>query len=48
VDPKDVEMLEDSVKAAVDGALTAARDLMTKEMAKATSGFNVPGLGGIA
>jgi DNA-binding YbaB/EbfC family protein len=48
VDPKDVEMLEDSVKAAVDGALSAARDMMTKEMAKVTSGFNVPGLGGIA
>ena len=48
VDPKDVEMLEDSVKAAVDGALTAAREMMAKEMAKVTAGFNVPGLGGLA
>jgi nucleoid-associated protein EbfC len=48
VDPKDVEMLEDSVKAAVNGALVAAKEIMTQEMAKVTSGFNVPGLGGLA
>ncbi len=47
IDPNDAEMLEDSVKAAVDGALTAAREMMAKEMAKVTSGFNVPGLGGL-
>jgi DNA-binding YbaB/EbfC family protein len=48
VDPNDVEMLEDAVKVAVDGALAAAREMMTTEMAKVTSGFNVPGLGGLA
>lgn len=48
IDPQDPEMLEDSVKAAVDGALAAAREMMTKEMAKVTAGFNMPGLGGLA
>jgi DNA-binding YbaB/EbfC family protein len=47
IDPNEAEMLEDSVKAAVDGALTAAREMMAGEMAKVTSGFNMPGLGGL-
>ncbi len=48
VDPQDLEMLEDSVKAAVNGALTKAKETMTAEMGKVTAGFNVPGLGGLA
>jgi DNA-binding YbaB/EbfC family protein len=48
IDPQDPEMLEDSVTAAVDGALTAAREMMAKEMGKVTAGFNMPGLGGLA
>lgn len=48
VDPGDVEMLEDAVRAAVDGALGQARELMAKEMAKVTSGLELPGgLGGL-
>jgi hypothetical protein len=42
VDPQDVEMLEDLVLAAVDGALKEARDLMSREMAKATEGLPLP------
>lgn len=42
VDPGDVEMLEDLVLAAVDGALKAARDQAAQEMAKATAGLPLP------
>ena len=42
VDPDDVEMLEDLVTAAVDGALKAARDLAAEEMGKATQGLGLP------
>lgn len=44
VDPKDVGMLEDLVFTAVDGALSAAREAMAKEMSKVTAGLKVPGL----
>lgn len=43
VDPGDVEVLEDAVKAAVDGALTEAREMMAREMAKVTSSLGLPG-----
>ena len=42
VDPDDVEMLEDLVLAAVDGALASARDTMGKEMGKLTGGMGLP------
>lgn len=44
VDPADVEMLQDLVLAAVNGALGAARDAAAAEMAKVTGGLNLPGL----
>src|SRR5262245_32172794 len=44
VDAKDVAMLEDLVFAAVDGALSAARDMMAKEMGKVTAGLKIPGM----
>ncbi len=44
IDPNDVEMLEDMVLAAVDGALTTAREAAAKEMSKLTAGLNIPGL----
>lgn len=44
VDPQDVEMLQDLVLAAVDGALTAAREMQAAEMSKFTSGLGIPGL----
>ncbi|MFH0907671.1 MAG: YbaB/EbfC family nucleoid-associated protein [bacterium] len=43
-DPSDLEMLEDLVKAAVNGALEMARDSAQKEMAKITGGLGIPGL----
>lgn len=45
VDPSDVEMLQDLIVAAVDGALKAAQELMQQEMARITAGLGLPGLG---
>ena len=45
VDPDDVDTLEDLVTAAVKQALSAAKDLREKEMAKVTGGMNLPGMG---
>lgn len=42
VDPDDVEMLEDLVLAAVDGALASAQETMSNEMGKLTSGMGLP------
>jgi DNA-binding YbaB/EbfC family protein len=42
VDPEDVEMLEDLVLAAVDGALNTAQETMSTEMSKLTSGMGLP------
>ena len=46
VDPKDVEMLEDLIIAALKQAQTKARDVYEEEMRKATGGLPVqlPGL----
>ena len=44
VDPNDVEMLEDLVLSAVDGAIKTARDMASQEMSKLTSGLGLPGL----
>ncbi len=44
VDPDDVEMLEDTVMAAVNEALRAATEATEKEMGKLTGGMNIPGL----
>ena len=43
-DPADIEMLEDLVTAAVNGAFTLARDSAQKEMAKITGGLGLPGM----
>ena len=45
VDPADVESLEDIVTAAVRQALSAAKELKEREMAKVTGGMNLPGMG---
>lgn len=42
VDPRDVELLEDLVLSAADGALKAARDLAAAEMQKITAGLSLP------
>ena len=47
VDPEDVEMLEDLVMAAVNDALTQARDMMNEGMGELTKGMNIPGMPGL-
>lgn len=44
VDPEDVEMLEDLVRAACNEAVRKGKDLMAEEMKKLTGGMNIPGL----
>lgn len=44
VDPDDIEMLEDLVLAAVNDALKNADEMASKDMARFTKGFNMPGL----
>ncbi len=44
VDPEDVDMLQDLVLSAVNGALTEAKETASKEMAKVTSGLGLPGM----
>ena len=44
VDPDDVEMLEDTVMAAINEALRNATETTEKEMGKLTGGLNIPGL----
>lgn len=44
VDPKDITMLEDLVKVAVNNALQQAEQISTEEMGKVTSGLQIPGL----
>ncbi|MEO8690511.1 MAG: YbaB/EbfC family nucleoid-associated protein [Solirubrobacteraceae bacterium] len=49
VDPEDVEMLQDTVLAAVNQALTAAQELAAGKMGGVTGGLGGPGggLGGL-
>lgn len=44
VDPDDVQMLEDLVKAAATQALTKAKEAAKEEVMKLTGGLNIPGL----
>lgn len=44
VDPDEVEMLEDLVFTAANGAIQAAKDIAAEEMAKLTAGLNIPGM----
>ena len=44
VDPKDIEMLQDLVVAAVNEALRMAQEMVTEEMRKVTGGLQIPGL----
>jgi DNA-binding YbaB/EbfC family protein len=44
VDPSDVEMLEDLVLTAVQGAVNLGRETMSEEMGKITKGLNIPGM----
>ena len=44
VDPEDVGMLRDLVRAAVNDALTRSREMAAAEMAKLTGGILPPGI----
>lgn len=44
VDPEDVEMLQDLVKAAVNEAMAKVQTEMSEQMSKVTGGINIPGL----
>jgi DNA-binding YbaB/EbfC family protein len=44
VDPNDIEMLEDLVRAACSEAIKKGRDLAAEEMKKITGGMEIPGL----
>lgn len=44
VDPEDVEMLQDLVRAAVNEALKQSQLMAQEEMSKITGGMNIPGL----
>jgi hypothetical protein len=44
VDPSDVDMLQDTVLAAVNGAIRTAKDMAAREMSKLTAGLGIPGL----
>lgn len=47
VDPEDVEMLEDLLKASLNEAIRKANDTMEREMNGVTGGMNIPGLSGL-
>ena len=44
VDPDDVEMLQDLVLSAVNGAMEKAQELASSKMGAITGGLNIPGL----
>jgi hypothetical protein len=46
VDGDDVEMLQDLILAAVNDALTRAKNMVNEEMGKLTHGLNLPNLPG--
>jgi len=45
LDPEDVEMLEDMLLTTVNKAIADGQAIQQQEMAKITSGFNMPGMG---
>lgn len=44
VDPNDVEMLEELVKAAINEAVKSSQDMVSSAMSKITGGVSIPGL----
>ena len=44
VDPKDVELLEDLILAAITEAMEKAKDLAAKQMGALTGGLKIPGM----
>jgi nucleoid-associated protein EbfC len=47
IDPDDTEMLQDLIMAAVNDALTRAKEMVNEEMGKLTKGMNIPGMPGL-
>ena len=47
VDPEDIEMLQDLVLAAINDAMTRAKEMMNEGMGKLTKGMNIPGMPGL-
>ena len=47
IDPEDVEMLQDLVLAAVNDALTKAKNMVNEEMGQLTKGLNLPNIPGL-
>jgi DNA-binding YbaB/EbfC family protein len=47
IDPDEIEMLQDLIIAAVNDALSRARDMVNEEMGKLTKGMNIPGMPGL-
>jgi len=44
INPNDVDMLQDLIAAAVNGAIKRSQEMMSEEMEKVTTGLNIPGL----
>ena len=44
VDPNDVEMLQDLIQSALNGAIDKAQELASSKMGALTGGLNIPGL----
>lgn len=44
VDPEDIEMLEDLIIAAVNGAIREVEETSAEELGKITGGMNIPGM----
>jgi len=44
LNPSDVEMLQDVVRAAANDAISKVRESVQSKMSQATGGFNMPGL----
>ena len=47
IDPDDREMLQDLIMAAMNDALSKARNMMQEEMGKLTHGLNLPNIPGL-
>jgi hypothetical protein len=47
IDPKDQEMLQDLIMAAVNDGLSRSKSMINDEMGKLTKGINMPGIKGL-
>ena len=47
IDPDDIDMLQDLIQAAVNDALSRAKNMVNDEMGKLTKGLNLPNIPGL-